>query len=153
LGFLPGLLVVNVGLTIAAVIMFLLSRYLVRDAVYSRLGWFIERLNRGLRAGQGGYLLILRLLHAPFTLTNYAVGTTNVGVRQFWWTTQLGLLPGNIAFVLAGASLPSLRELAQQGPWAFVNMPLLIGLTLIGLLPIVIRWGIKRWGLAPGPAN
>lgn len=140
LGFLPGLLVVNGGLTVAALIMFLLSRHLLRDAVECRFGWFIERLNRSLCERGSSYLLLLRLLHAPFTVTNYAAGATDIPLRRFWWTTQFGLLPGNVAFVLAGASLPSLNELAERGLWSFVNLPLFIGLTLMGLLPVTFHW-------------
>ena len=144
LGFVGGLVVVNCGLTVAAIIMFLLSRHLLRETMKRKLGWISKRLDRGLRESDGSYLLVLRLLHAPFTVMNYAVGTTNTGLRRFWWTTQLGILPGNIAFVLAGASLPSLDVLKRQGIWSLVNIPLLASLTAIGLLPVVARWIARR---------
>lgn len=144
LGFLEGLFVVNCGLTIAALVAFLISRYLLRDIVQEKLDWFMRRLRRRLRNNDSMFLLTLRLLHAPFSVTNYAVGATDVGVRRFWWTTQLGLLPGNVAFVFAGASLPSLQQLQVEGIWSIVNVPLLVGLTAVGFVPVVIRWAVHR---------
>lgn len=144
LGFLEGLVVVNCGLTLASLAAFLISRYLLRDLVRDKLDWFMRRLRRRLHDNNGMFLLTLRLLHAPFSVTNYAVGATDVSVRRFWWTTQLGLLPGNIAFVLAGSSLPSLQQLQTQGLWSIVNLPLLIGLTAVGFVPVVIRWAVHR---------
>jgi len=144
LGFWKGLVVVNCGLTIAALTAFLISRHLIRDVVRDKLGWFMIRLRRRMRENDGTFLLTLRLLHAPFSVVNYAVGATDVTTRRFWWTTQLGLLPGNIAFVLAGASLPSLRELQEQGMWSIVNVPLLVGLTVVGFVPLAIRWAVHQ---------
>ena len=144
LGFTKGLIVTNFGLTIAALVAFFVSRYLIRDSVQRQLGWFIQRLDGGLHRSGVTYLLTLRLLHAPFTVTNYTIGATDVSVWRFWWTTQFGLLPGNIAFVLAGASIPSLRQLGEHGIWSIVNVPLLIGLTVIGFLPVAIRWAVQR---------
>jgi len=145
LGFLRGLVIVNFGLTIAALAGFFISRYCLRDFVRSKLDWFMRRLRvRHLHDSDGTFLLTLRLLHAPFTVTNYAVGATDVSVRRFWWTTQVGMLPSNIAYVLAGASLPSLKDLESRGIVSVVNVPLLIGLTLAGLAPLAIRWAVRR---------
>ena len=159
LGFLPGLIVVNLGLTAAAVSMFLLSRHLIRDVVLRKLAWLLRPLEKAplekaLRSSPCSYLLALRLFHAPFTVTNYALGTTRISLRDFWWTTQLGLLPGNIAFVLAGASLPSLSEIQQEGVWSFVNLPLLASLTIISLLPLATLWRVERArGVGGGELN
>ncbi len=144
LGFVQGLIVVNFGLTVAAIAGLLLSRYLLRDLVEEHLSWFMLRLRRRTRPVDSTFLLTLRLLHAPFSVVNYALGATDVSVKRFWWTTQLGVLPGNIAFVLAGASLPSLRQLQEQGIWSIVNLPLLAGLTAAGFAPIVVRWAVQR---------
>lgn len=140
-GFWAALLIVNVALTLAAWIAFLAVRYVFYDFIHRRLSSWIRRVDDALRRDGPIYLVTLRLLHAPYSLTNYAVGATAVRARTFWWTTQLGLLPGNIAFVLAGSQLPTLAQLTEQGPWSLVNVPLLVGLSLIALLPVAVR----RW--------
>lgn len=142
-GFWPGLVLVNCGLTTAAVIAFLISRRLCCEAVHARWGPTVSRIDAALLREGPFYLLMLRLLHAPYTLTNYAAGATAVRLRTFWWTTQLGLIPGNVAFVLAGARVPSLGDLAQS-PWDLVNVPLLLALSATVLLPVAVRRAV-RW--------
>ncbi len=140
-GFWMALLIVNIALTLAALIAFLAVRHVFHDFVHRKLSVWIQRVNDALRRDGPIYLVTLRLLHAPYSLTNYAAGATAVRARTFWWTTQLGLLPGNIAFVLAGSQLPTLEQLTEQGPWSLVNVPLLVGLSLIALVPVAAR----RW--------
>jgi uncharacterized membrane protein YdjX (TVP38/TMEM64 family) len=144
-GFLGGLMVVNLGLTIAAVISFFVVRYVFQAAVHRRFGKAIARIDEALAREGGFYLLTVRLLHMPYSLTNYAAAATTVGPLTFWWTTQLGLLPGNVVFVLAGARLPTLTQLAQQGPWSLINVPLLVSLSLAAFVPLAIRSAVRKW--------
>lgn len=144
-GFLPGLLIVNVSLTIVAIATFLLSRYVLADFVRRRFRQVVRFIDQQLQRGQETVLLTLRLLHAPYTVTNYALGTTGVPVGQFWWTTQLGMLPGNIALVWVGASLPSLRELTERGIWELISLPVLVGMTVFAFVPLVVRWLVKKF--------
>ena len=86
------------------------------------------------------YLLTLRLAHAPFSIMNYAAGAgTDVSFRTFWWTTQLGLLPGNIVFVFAGTRLPSLEALVRRGPLSLLDGPMIIALAATVFLPWLAR--------------
>lgn len=142
-GFWGGLVVVNVGLTIAALITFYAVRYLFQDIVHERFSGLIRRVDQALQEDGPLYLLTLRLLHAPYTLTNYASGATMVEARTFWWTTQVGMLPGSIVFVLAGSQLPTLQEVIDQHPLRLVNVPMLIAVTLVALLPVGIRWLLR----------
>jgi uncharacterized membrane protein YdjX (TVP38/TMEM64 family) len=144
-GFLPALVIVNFGLTAAALISFLVVRHAFQAAVHRRLGKLIRRIDAALLREGGLYLLTLRLLHVPYTITNYAAGATTVRTRTFWWTTQLGLLPGNVVLVLAGSQVPSLRQWAQQGPWDLIDFPLLLSLSLAALAPVFIRSTVRKW--------
>jgi uncharacterized membrane protein YdjX (TVP38/TMEM64 family) len=144
-GFLPALVIVNFGLTAAALISFAVVRLAFQAAAHRRLGKLIRRIDAALLREGGLYLLTLRLLHVPYTITNYAAGAAAVRTRTFWWTTQFGLLPGNVAFVLAGSQLPSLRQWIQQGPWELINFPLLLSLSLAALAPVGIRSTVRKW--------
>lgn len=140
-GMVGGVAVVNVGLTTAAVTSFLISRRFLRDALYSRYGFYLDRLNQALARHGVRYLLLLRALGvAPFTFTNYACGTTTLPLRTFWWTTQLGLLPGNLVFVYVGASLPSLDLLVTAGIGSLLTPKLVAILVGLSLLPILVGW-------------
>lgn len=139
-GFWAGVLMVDGALTVAALATFLTCRFLFRDAVEFRLGIHLARFRRRLESNAGFYLLMLRLLHAPFSLVNYMAGATNfVPTQTFWWTTQLGVLPGTMIFVFAGTRIPTLSIIAEQGVWALMNYRLFAALATTAALPLIIK--------------
>ena len=143
-GFLPALVMIDGALTLAAIVTFLSCRYLVRDAVEGRFAVHVERLNHHLERDGPFYLLFLRMAHAPYTFINYVSGALRVPTRTFAWTTLLGLLPGTAVFAFAGSRLPTLRELAEQGPMRLLDPWLIAALVLTGLLPVLIRFVIRK---------
>jgi uncharacterized membrane protein YdjX (TVP38/TMEM64 family) len=139
-GFLPAVVMVDLGLTIAAVLSFLLGRYLMGGFLQSHWSGRLQTLSRWFEREGAIVLITVRLLHAPFTIVNYGSGATSIPLRTFWWTTHLGILPGTIVFTLAGTQLPSLREIAHEGVESLFDWRLLLSLTLVGLLPVALRW-------------
>ncbi|MCA9161881.1 MAG: VTT domain-containing protein [Pirellulaceae bacterium] len=145
-GFWQGVVLVNAASTIAAMISFGASRCLFRDAVQSRMGFFLDRVNRALERHGSQYLLTMRLMFAPYTLMNYTLGATNVRTRTFCWTTQLGMLPGNLVFVYAASRLPGLQEIMDRGPASLISTDLIVALVLLSVLPIALRqYGGRIW--------
>lgn len=138
-GLWSAVLMVDAALTLAALVTFLISRYLIRDVVESRFAMHVDRLNRHLQRDGPFYLLQLRMAHAPFTFINYVSGALRIPTTTFWWTTQLGILPGTIVFVFAGSRLPTLRELSERGPIELLDPWLIAGLLLTAILPVLIR--------------
>lgn len=144
-GFWWALVQVNLGLTMAAAITFLFSRYMFRDAIQARFGFYLFRLNDALRRDGPYLLLTLRLLHAPYTFVNYAMGATPMRTRTFWWSTQLGLLPGNVLFVLAGTQLPTLKQLQQDGLRSVFTVQVVFAFVALGMFPLVVRYLLRRF--------
>lgn len=148
-GFWSALLMVDLALTSAALLTFAVSRFLLREFVEARYGGHLLHIRRKLEADAGFYLLSLRLLHAPFSFVNYTTGATNlVPLRTFWWTTQLGLLPGSAVFVFAGTRIPRLEEIATGGVWRLLDPPLLLALILTSAFPLLLKGlmvVIRRW--------
>lgn len=147
-GFWQGVLLVELALCTAAAISFLFSRYLLRDAIRSRYDSFLERLDDNLLKRPALYVLMLRMAHVPYTVVNYTLGATRIGVRTFLWTTALGLLPGTMVFVFAGLRLPTLAELAEEGVWGLLD-PWLIGAlalsaVLVPLVHLIAGWWKQR---------
>lgn len=145
-GFWQGLAIVSVGLAIAAIAIFLLSRYLFRESIERRFPHALDFMNRNLRKDGAFYLVTLRLLHAPFSIVNPVIGGTRVPAWTFLWTTVVGLMPANSLWVYVGIRLPSLRELAEHGPRSLIDLPLIVALVFCGVLPFVIRWLLHRFG-------
>lgn len=144
-GLWPAVLMADGALTLAAIGTFLIGRYALRDFVHERFGENIERVNRGLRRDGPFYLLMVRLVHTPYTLVNYASGSTEVPVSTFAWTTLVGLLPATIVFVFAGSRLPTLAQLKTEGPLEIVDPWLMAGLAFTAILPIMIRRGLRTY--------
>ncbi len=94
-GLVEGTLLVSFSSNIGAVAAMLISRFMLRDWIQRRFGKQITGINKGLARDGSFYLISLRLIPlVPFVLLNPALGLTRVGLWTFWWTTQLGMLPG-----------------------------------------------------------
>jgi uncharacterized membrane protein YdjX (TVP38/TMEM64 family) len=146
LGFWPGLMLVSLASTTGATLAFLLSRYLFRDYVQARYGERLTRFNEALAREGAFYLFTLRLTPAvPYFVVNVVMGLTPLRTWTYWWVSQVGMLPVTALFVWAGASVPSAAVLAERGASGILTPQLVIALTLIGLLPLLARWGLQAW--------
>lgn len=144
-GFWAAVLMVDGALTVAALVSFLTSRFLFRETVEFRLGIYLVRFRQRLESNAGFYLLMLRLLHAPYSLVNYLAGATNlVPIQTFWWTTQLGVLPSTMIFVFAGTRIPTLSAISARGVWALLDYRLFGALAMTAVLPLMIKW-VSAW--------
>jgi len=148
-GFWSALVQVNVGLTIAALATFWLSRYLFRDAVRARLGPKLVDLDRALLRDGAYYLFAIRVVHGPYTITNYAMGVTSMRWRDFWLASQLGMLPANAIFVYAGAQMPSLAQLLEEGLSSVFSPRVIVALAIFGLTPLIVRLVRRQYFQGP----
>lgn len=140
LGFWPALCLVSFASTAGATLAFLLSRFLFRDYVERRFGPRLKAFDDNLAREGAFYLFTLRLIPTvPFFVINLVMGPTRINVGTFWWVSQLGMLPGTIAFVWAGAAAPSLQELSEQGLGSILTWPLITAFVVLGTLPLLIR--------------
>lgn len=148
-GFVPAVLMVNLGLTAAAIVAFAIGRWAWRNLERKRLPQWIVR-GRNLLDGDrvqhhaSTYLLGLRLLHAPYTLINYGAAATTVPLKTFWWTTQIGTLPGIIVFTFAGTRIPTLAVVTEQGAASLLDPSLLAALFLMTILPALVHQMFQR---------
>ena len=146
-GFWQAVTIVSVGLTLAAMATFSLSRYLFRESIERRYISFLYLMNKHLEKEGAFYLLTLRMAHAPFSIVNPVSGASRVRTWTFFWTTAVGLIPANAIWVYVGIHLPSLRELAESGPGSFINLPLIVALVACATLPLLIRWLVSHFGI------
>ncbi len=148
-GFWRGLLVVSFGSTCGALVAFLISRYLLRDWIHNRMSERLRRFNDAFERDGAFYLFSLRLVPAvPFFVINTAMGLTNVRATTFWWVSQLGMLPGTAAYVYAGATVPSLTTLADEGVGSVLSWQMLSAFAILGLLPLATKKVLKKWLVA-----
>lgn len=161
-GWLIGGMVVVLGATIGAALVFLIARSAFGDALLRRGGAQIGKLVEGFRESAFNYLLFLRLVPLfPFWAVNLAPAIAGVKLSTFVAATAIGIIPGTMAFALAGASLESVI-LAQEAAYraclsagranctlnfdlrSAITPQVLVALTAIGIMALVpVLW--TRW--------
>jgi uncharacterized membrane protein YdjX (TVP38/TMEM64 family) len=135
-GALMGTVYAIIAATIGATLAFLVTRYLLRDAVLNRFGCKLEGMNRELEERGFNYLLFLRLVPVfPFFLINLAAGLTRLPLRTFFIGTLLGIIPGGFVYVNAGASLATIDSLSGIASPRVLGSFALLG--LFALLPVL----------------
>ena len=143
-GFARALVLVSFASTAGATIAFLMSRYLLRDSVQNRFGKRLQSFNENLEREGAFYLFTLRLIPAvPFFVINVVMGLTPMKTRTFWWVSQLGMLPGTIAYVYAGSTFPSLQAIADHGVGGILSWPLILAFAVLGVLPLAGKWVVN----------
>ncbi len=146
-GFWQALLIVTVGLTLGGMTIFSLSRYLFQESIERRYTNFVALMNKHIEKEGAYYLLALRMAHVPYSIVNPVSGASRVGSWTFCWTTALGLLPANAIWAYVGTRLPSLRELASNGPGSLIDLPLIVAMVVCAALPHLVRWLISHFGI------
>ena len=135
-GVVKGTIYANIAATIGATLAFLVTRYLLRDAVLKRFGTKLETINKELEARGLNYLLFLRLVPVfPFFLINLAAGLTRLPLRTFFVGTMIGIIPGGFVYVNAGASLATVDSLSGIASPKVLGSFALLG--LFALLPAI----------------
>ncbi len=102
----PGVIYVNIGATVGATFAFLLSRYILGNAIQRKYGAQLARFNKELNENGHFYLLSVRFIPAfPFFVINILSGLTNVPLWTYVWTTCIGIMPGSLVYTFAGSQL------------------------------------------------
>lgn len=145
-GFWRAVILVSFASTTGATVAFLLSRYLLRDVFQRRFGAQFQRVQAALEREGAFYLFTLRLIPAvPFFVINVVMGLTPLKTRTFWWVSQIGMLPGTIVYVAAGAAVPSLQALAERGVSGLISPGLMVAFILLGVFPLVVKRLVEGW--------
>lgn len=139
-GLVRGTLIVSFASAIGATLAMLVARYLLRQPLSRRYGERLKRIDAGIARDGGFYLFTLRLVPVfPFFLINLLAGLTALRAGTFYWVSQLGMLPGTIAYVFAGTQLARIAS-----PSDVLSPGLLGAFALLGILPLLMRW-LTRW--------
>ena len=132
---LPGVILTSFASTIGSTLCFLLSRYLFKDLIQEKYKKYLSKVNQGIKEEGLLYLFFLRLSPIfPFFIINLTFGLTNMKWTNFYWISQLGMLPATILFVNAGKQLSQINNLED-----ILTMKVIISLSAIGLLPIITK--------------
>lgn len=155
--------------TAGASVVFLIAKTSIGEPLAARAGPWLEKLRDGFQRNALNYLLFLRLVPIfPFFVVNLAPALLGVSFRTYVIATFLGIIPGTLAFVVAGSGLSSVIEAhnrlyaaclerAPANPetscpydvdaGAFLTPELLAAFFLLGvvaMIPVAVRQWSKR---------
>lgn len=130
--------------TMGATLIFLAARTSLRDVLREKAGGWLERLDREFDDGEISFLLIIRLIPAiPFFIANLAPAFLNVRLRNFVWTTFVGIIPGTAVFASIGAGLGGVLDAGDKPDIGVIFEPHilgpLLGLAALAALPVIVR--------------
>ena len=152
-GVVKGSVLVSISATLGATAAFLAGRYLARD-------WVTHKIegNKKFRAideavaKEGWKIVGLTRLSPvfPFNLLNYAYGLTKVSLRDYFWASWIGMIPGTILFVYIGslagdlASIGTQKQVRTPIEWVFYGAGLLATLAVTFYVTQVARKALKE---------
>ncbi len=152
-GVVTGSLVVIVSATLGATAAFLIGRYLARDWVSKQIEG-----NRKFKAvdeavaTEGWKIVALTRLSPvfPFNLLNYAFGVTQVSLRDYFFASLFGMMPGTVMYVYIGSLAGDLATLGTQGgsrstaEWALYVVGLLATVAVTVYVTRVARAALQK---------
>jgi uncharacterized membrane protein YdjX (TVP38/TMEM64 family) len=170
-GWILGAITTVIGATIGATIIFLIAKSSLGEALAAKAGPWLGKLRDGFKENALSYLLFLRLVPAfPFWLVNLAPALLGVSLPTYVIGTAVGIIPGTIAFSVAGSGLGSVIEAQNRvhdaclakGPAdpaaacpytidtsALVTNELLAAFALLGIVAL-IPVAYKKWSKRNG---
>ena len=138
-GVVGGAICVSIGSVLGATCAFLVGRYLTRD-------WVSQQIQGNSKfkaidvavASEGWKIVLLTRLSPifPFNLLNYAFGVTQVSLRDYFFASWIGMIPGTVMYVYIGSLAGSLAALGSQGrsrtaaEWFFYSIGLVATIAL-----------------------
>ena len=145
-GLKVGLILNIVSATMGATFLFL--------AVRLGFGNFLTRFEKGsakfsnlieqLKVNEINLLLLLRLIPAvPFFIANILPAIAGVSLKNFFWTTFLGIIPGGFVFTLIGSNAGGFFDRGEAPDltvfWSFEFLGPLICLIILVAFPMFLR--------------
>ena len=129
-GLVAGTVLVSFASTIGATLAFLIARLILGEWVQKRFGDKLASINAGIEEDGAFYLFALRLVPLfPFFVVNLVMGLTKIRSSTFYWVSQIGMLPGTVAYVYAGTQLGQFR----------ISAGLVFAFVLLGIFPLIAR--------------
>lgn len=138
-----GVIYVNIGASVGAILAFLTARYLIGDWVQRRYGDKLASFNKEIDENGYHYLLTLRFIPLfPFFLINIFAGLTRVPLSTFAWTTIVGILPGSFVYIYTGRQLGIIEKPGDILSWQIILAFVLLGLLVLS--PVLIKKIMKK---------
>lgn len=152
-GLVRGVLLVSIGSIVGATAAFFLGRTVARESVRRKVEQWpkFRALDRAIQR-EGFWIVFLTRLTPliPYGLLNYAYGITGVRLIQYLPASWIGMLPGTLLYVYAGAAAANLGQVlgghVSAGPKGKILLWVGLGATIIvvGIVTQLARRELTR---------
>ena len=141
-----GVLIVVLGLSIGASILYLFANYFLKDYIKEKFLKKFESLEEKFKKSEFFYMLIYRFIGGiPFAISNILPCIFNVQLKNFFWATLIGIIPSIFLICSIGSGLEKIIDENIEPP-TFIELvtssdifiPLVIFLILV-LMTIFLR--------------
>ena len=141
-----GVLIVVLGLSIGASILYLFANYFLKDFIKEKFLKKFENLEEKFKKSEFFYMLIYRFIGGiPFAISNILPCIFNVQLKNFFWATIIGIIPSIFLICSIGSGLEKIIDENIEPP-TFIELvtssdifiPLVIFLILV-LITIFLR--------------
>ena len=153
-GVVWGSILVSISSISGASLAFLIGRYLARDWVEKKIrgNQKFEAIDRAV-AHKGWKIVGLTRLSPifPFNLLNYAFGLTQIRLKDYFFASWIGMLPGTFMYVYIGSLGNDLTALGTteysptMAEWVLRVMGLLASVFLIFYITRTARRALEKW--------
>ena len=148
-GALKGTILVIIGATIGASIIFYAAKSLFKELLQKKAHPFLNKMEKGFQKNAASYLLFLRFIPLfPFWLINLAPAFFQVSFWTFFWTTFVGIIPGSYIYAQAGSGLGRIFETGEnfslENIFNFEIKIALFLLALFTLIPTLIKYFLRK---------
>ena len=139
-GTVNALIIVSFSGALGASCLFLMSRYLLKGWIKTIINKHSPRLNKISVNASFWNAVSLRLLPGmPFFIPSIALSFTDISLRSFYLSTQLGLLFIMFVFVNAGNQLLSIQSMDD-----IFNIELIVSMLLLALAPLLPNLVLRK---------
>jgi phospholipase D1/2 len=137
-----GFLYALIGMTLSALLTFLIGRLLGRKLMDHLSGSRVYRVSRAFAAKGILAVVMLRLLPvAPFSIVNAVAGASHIRAKDFLVGTVIGEMPGLLGFALFIDQVT--ETFRNPGPGSFGLLAAIAGVILLSVLALT-RWNKAR---------
>ena len=139
-----GIVILVVGMSIGATILYILGNYFLKDIIKEKFLTRFKNLELKFKKSEFNYLLVYRFVGGiPFALSNVLPCIFNVKINNFFWSTLIGITPMLFLIVSIGSGLekiieqnleaPKIRDLLYS-PDIYIPMLTFVGLVIFTII-------------------
>jgi uncharacterized membrane protein YdjX (TVP38/TMEM64 family) len=146
-GVLKGSILVSISATLGATAAFLVGRYLARDWVARKIEQNPKFKTIDRAVAEEGWKIVglLRLSPLfPFSLLNYALGLTQVPLREYVLASWIGMMPGTVMYVYIGSLAQAGARKTTPAEWALRAVGLVATIAVTVLLTRIARKALSK---------